>query len=220
MTDLKGEKVLNINHKGELLIWLIIIMFFVGLSSMGIIFKEKREKNYHRIFLQDVDGLTVGSPVRMMGVEIGHIKRIRPIKEEVYIKFVITNPDIELPQGTKATVEFSGMAGSRSLELYPPTMSFDKEDSVAVLETLPPKRLHDALGLLNNMFKKLASISYTASSFGAKLDETGIKSTKDDIITTSKNFKDFLLYTNKFIKESEENSADLMSSLKRLNKND
>ena len=220
MKNINEEKVLNITHKGELLMWLIVVMIFVGLSSMGIIFKEKQEKNYHRIFLQDVDGLTVGSPVRMMGVEIGYVKRIRPVKEEVYIKFVITNPDIELPQGTKATVEFSGMAGSRSLELYPPTTKFENEDSVAVLETLPPKRLHDALSLLNNMFKKLDSISYSASSFGAKLEETGIKSTKNDIITTSENFKDFLQYTEKFMKESEENSTDLMNSLKRLNKND
>ena len=216
----KEETILKINHKGELLIWLVVVMFFVALYSLGIIFKETHEKNDYRIFLQDVDGLTVGSAVRMMGVEVGYVKRIRAVKDEVYVKFIITNPDVYLPQGTKATVEFSGMAGSRSLELYPPKDGDYIDSATPVLEVLPPKRLHDALSLLNNMFKKLASISYTASSFGAKLEETGIKSTKDDIITTSENFKDFLQYSEKFLKESGENNAELMNSLKRLKKND
>ena len=50
------EKVLKINHKAELLLWLIVIMFFVGFFSIGLIFKEIQEENDYRIFLQDVDG--------------------------------------------------------------------------------------------------------------------------------------------------------------------
>ena len=149
----KEETILKINHKGELLIWLVVVMFFVALYSLGIIFKETQEKNDYRIFLQDVDGLTVGSTVRMMGVEVGYVKRIKAVKDEVYVKFIITNPDVYLPQGTKATVEFSGMAGSRSLELYPPKENGYIDSATPVLEVLPPKRLHDALSLLNNMFK-------------------------------------------------------------------
>ncbi|MBE7712058.1 MAG: MCE family protein [Cyanobacteria bacterium SIG31] len=213
--DIK-EKVFYITHKGELLFWLIIIMFIVALSSTGIIFKEKHDDNDYQIFLQDVDGLIVGSPVRMMGIEVGYVTKIKPTKDEVYVKFILTNPDVTIPQGTNVTVEFSGMAGSKSLELYLPDKNTYVENSTPVLSVMPPKRLHDALGLLNDMFKKLASISYTASSFGTKLDSTGIKSAKDDIFTTSENFKDFLQYTNKFLEETSKNTEDLTSSLKRL----
>ena len=220
MKKITEEKVLNISHKGELLIWLIIISIIMGLYNLGLFFKEATNENSYQVFLQDVDGLIVGSPVRMMGIEVGHVTKIKPIDDEVYVKFILTNPDIYIPHGSRITVEFSGMAGSKSLELYLPDTKVDVHTSSQVLSVEPPKRLHDALGLLNDMFKKLASISYTASSFGTKLEETGIRSTKDDIITTSENFNNFLHYTNKFLKDSEESTTDLMNSLKRLKKND
>lgn len=214
----KQNKVLAITLKGEILIWLLVIMFFVGLSSAGFFFKEQNDENDYQVFLQDVDGLIVGSPVRMMGIEVGHVTKIKPIKDEVYVKFILTNPDVFIPQGTNVTVEFSGMAGSKSLELYLPDNKTYIDNSTPVLAVMPPKRLHDAMGLLNNMFKKLASISYTASSFGTKLDETGIKSTKIDIVNSSENFKDFLQYTDKFLDDSTEKATDLRNSLKRLQK--
>ena len=65
--------------------------------------------------MPDVDGLIVGSPVRMMGIEVGHVTKIKPIKDEVFVRFIITEKDLKIPQGTVATVEFSGMAGSKSL---------------------------------------------------------------------------------------------------------
>ena len=74
------------------------------------------------------------------------------------VRYSITNPDVYIPQGTNVTVEFSGMAGSKSLELYLPDANTYIENSTPVLSVMPPKRLHDALGLLNDMFKKLASI--------------------------------------------------------------
>ena len=214
------DKIINITYKGEVLIWLLIIMIIVGLFSIGLILKEKNDSNDYQVFLQDVDGLIIGSPVRLMGIEVGHVTKIKPTNDEVYVKFIITNPNISIPQGTNVTVEFSGMAGSKSLELYLPEENSYIESSTPVLSVLPPKRLHDALGLLNDMFKKLASIGYTASSFGTKLDSTGIKNTKTEAMSTTEIFKDFLQYTNNFIEESGQNAKDLQDSLKRLQNHD
>ena len=105
-----------ISHKGELLIWLIIVLFVVAFYSLKTIHQEKNDINDYQIFLQDVDGLIVGSPVRMMGIEVGHVTKIKPMKNDVYVKFILTNPDVYIPRGSVATVEFSGMAGSKSLE--------------------------------------------------------------------------------------------------------
>ena len=105
--------------------------------------------------MSDVDGLIVGSPVRMMGIEVGHITKIKPTNEEVFVKFILTDKNMQLPQGTIATVEFSGMAGSKSLELYLPNQSTYINTDVPILEVDPPKRLHDAMGLLNEMFDKI-----------------------------------------------------------------
>ena len=105
-----------ISRNLEILIWMIIILFFVVGFKIFAIHQEKINNDYV-IFLQDVDGLIVGSPVRMMGIEVGYITKIKPTNEEVYVKFLVSDKSMKIPRGTQATVEFSGMAGSKSLEL-------------------------------------------------------------------------------------------------------
>ena len=89
--------------------------------------------------MPDVDGLIVGSPVRAMGIEVGHVTKIKPVKDEVFIKFIITDKDVKLPQGTVVTVEFRGMAGSKSLELYLPDETTYLDSSVPLLRVASPK---------------------------------------------------------------------------------
>lgn len=158
-----------INHKLELLAWLIVILVLVGIFSLSYIHREKNDINDYQIFMPDVDGLIVGSPVRIMGIEVGHIVKIKPVHDEVYVKFIITNPNVTVPQGTKATVEFSGMAGSKSLELYLPDNEVYIDENVPLLTITPPKRLHDAISLLDDMFNRIGAMITTASIFGNNL---------------------------------------------------
>lgn len=213
MSEGKEKSVLDIDHKGELLIWLLIILIIVALFSMGKIFKEKNDTNDYQIFLQDVDGLIVGSPVRMMGIEVGYITKIKPTNDEVYVNFILTDPNVYVPQGSVATVEFSGMAGSKSLELYLPDKSTYVDDNAPILSTNPPKRLHDALGLLNDMFKKLGSIIYTTSSFGTKLQNENIKPAS--FVKNSEGMQDFINYSNTFLDESNKKTKEIRKSILR-----
>ena len=213
----KKNNVFYITHSGEFLIWLVIILFFVALSSLGLIFKEKHDENDYQVFLQDVDGLIVGSSVRMMGIDVGHVTKIKPTKDEVYVNFVLTNPDVYIPQGTAVTVEFSGMAGSKSLELYLPQKGDYIDASTPLITVQPPKRLHDAMALLNDMFKKLGSIIYTTSSFGTKLQEEDLIPTQ--FIDSGSNMSDFLDYSNKFLDDSNKKATDMRNSLEELKKN-
>ena len=170
MSDEKERKVFYINHSGELLIWLIVILIAAIIFCFFNISKS-RHVNEYSIFMPDVDGLIVGSPVRAMGIEVGHVTKIKPVRDEVYVRFVIDNKDITIPQGSVITVEFSGMAGSKSLELYLPNQNTYIDSSVPILSVAEPKRLHDAAGLLNEMFKKIGNIITVSSRFGKKLSE-------------------------------------------------
>lgn len=207
----KEGKGFYITHKGELLIWLILILIIVACSSLTFMSKEKNDENDYQIFMQDVDGLIVGSPVRMMGIQVGHVTKIKPTNSEVYVKFIITNPEVYIPQGTSVTVEFSGMAGSKSLELYPPNVDTYIDNTVPLLTTNPPKRLHDALGLLNDMFKKIGSIIYTTSSFGNKLNIEDL-----NINNKAKNNSDmtnFIDYANFFINNSDSKIKEMKNAI-------
>ena len=146
----------------ELAVWLLILCFVVA----GIrIYFYNREKNLvtYQIFMPDVDGIIVGSPVKFMGVQVGYIERVKIVSNDVYLKIVITDKDVELPKGSIATVEFNGMGGSKSLEVYPPTKESLAADKLIVVQN--PKRLHDSLGLLNDMFDKIGSITSRLSFF-------------------------------------------------------
>ena len=76
----------------ELIVWLLII----ALCVFGIRYhnyqKQKQFKHY-QIFMQDADGLIVGSPVKFLGIQIGHVTKIQIISSDVsdiYVKFIIT----------------------------------------------------------------------------------------------------------------------------------
>ena len=78
-----------------------------------------------------------------MGNEIGYVSNVRIINNnEVFVSFVITKPGIEIPEGSKANIELTGLVGSRSLELYPP----EKGDAptLAIVQPLNADRLSGA----------------------------------------------------------------------------
>lgn len=138
--------------------------------SSGIMFaKYNYKKNFdtYQIFLPDVDGLIVGSPVKFMGIQIGYVNQLNITGEDIYVNFIITDTDVKIPHGTKATVEFSGLGGSKSLELYPPT-PLDKTSTMFIVPQ-PPKRIHDSLGLLNDMLESVVDITYNFSHFMERL---------------------------------------------------
>ncbi|MCQ2740024.1 MAG: MlaD family protein [bacterium] len=211
MTEKNREKNIHLIHSIELLVWLIIILIFVAIFSVGKFTKEFHNRYDYKVFLPDVDGLVVGSPVRMMGIEVGHVVKIKPIKDEVYVKFILTNPNVHVPKGTKITVEFSGIAGSKSIELYPPDKNTYIDDSSSVFDVQPPKRLHDALGLLDTMYKKISTIIYSVSNFGSRVSEI------DKSIPTNNNaqsFQEFVDYSDKYIDISTTRANNISKKIK------
>lgn len=173
-----GMKIFSGMHKYvwlEFAIWFLILCVCISGVRIHNYCKEKALVTY-QIFMPDVDGLVVGSPVKFMGVQVGFIEKIKIVREEVYVKFVITDKSVTLPKGSVATVEFNGMGGSKSLEVYAPTEESLAEKKLLVVQN--PTRLNDALGLLSEMFDKIDSIT-TRTSFFAK--ETGMDNMESGI---------------------------------------
>ena len=213
MTKEKKEKnTVYITHSGELLFWLVVILIITAFSTFNYINKVKTDNNYN-IYLPDVDGLIVGSPVRMMGIEVGHITKIKPTNGEVFVKFIIPDKSIIIPQGTVATVEFSGMAGSKSLELYLPDKQTFINKDVPILAVNPPKRLHDAMGLLNEMFDKFNAIIYTSSSFGQKVKQIDMPA------GNAQDAGSFVNYADKMVDQANKKAVDLEKKLVGVNNN-
>ena len=146
----------------EAIVWFLVLCV-VLFSIRAYNYKQHKQRIQYQIFVSDIDGLIVGSPVKYMGVQIGYVSYIKLLSNEVYVKFVINDKNIKLPKGVTANVEFGGMAGTKFLEIYPPTEeSLKTEKLINVNDTF---RLSKTFAMLDNMVNKLAQIGGKFSFF-------------------------------------------------------
>ena len=82
-----------------------------------------------RLFVdfKDVNGMRPGSGVQLMGFRIGQVEEITPMLSNlndpyVRVKFVITEPDIQLPNASTVSIQQSGIIGEQFLEISPPKL--------------------------------------------------------------------------------------------------
>lgn len=167
--------------------------------------------------MPDVDGLIVGSPVCIMGIPIGHVTKTIIINDnEVRVKFRITNRSVHIPQGTIATVEFTGLGGSKSLQLYPPDWPREPNELVGNNNYIlvdRPKRLRDSMSLLYRMYETLMNIIYTSTNFAKDVSKTELNIDMNDV----SNFSDFLDYADKYMDVYSVNMKKIRAAIKKLN---
>lgn len=142
----------------EVCLWFFFIVAIIMGTFLYNHIKLKEKHSYH-VFFSDTNGIRNGSPVKIMGNEIGYVSNVKVINsDEIFISFVITKPEISLPAGTLAKVESTGLVGSRSLELYPPEAKVLKPDEL--LTGVNPKRVQGAF----ESSTQIAQVLYNASS--------------------------------------------------------
>lgn len=163
----------------EFVIWLIVIALIVFGIRYNHYKQQKHYKNY-QIFIEDADGLIVGSPVRFLGVQIGYVKKIQILPTEIYIKFAVTEPELSLPVGSIATVEGSGLGGSKALEIYPPDKNNPTDKLITVKE---PTRLNKVMGLFDSIFKELDAIIVTISDASSQFENEITNHTPKNIVS-------------------------------------
>ena len=175
----------------EFAVWMLIIAICV-FSVRFYHYKHQKQFKSYQIFMNDADGLIVGSPVRYAGVRIGHVTKIQLVSSEtssdIYVKFIITEKGLELPLGSVATVEGSGLGGSKSLEVYPPQ---DESDKNKIIGSKDSTRLGKVLGLFKKMFKDLDEI-FNNIGYAAQQLSTETKSVQKNAITPAEADKEII----------------------------
>lgn len=148
---------------------LSIVFIIIGAFLFTAIKTEfGKRKTYHAVF-HDVDGLIPGSPVRIMGVDVGHIKELKNLYDQVHVNFIITKKNVVIPKGTFATVQFTGLAGSKSLELMP--LNSMKLKDCPQICTKEPIRINKVFSVQNALTDSLVSYTKSVSDFiGDKTD--------------------------------------------------
>lgn len=106
----------------EILIWITILLIAIGFGVFTYI-KTFVEPNVYVIQFKDIDGITKGSPVRFMGINVGYVRKLKSKNKHIDVQILVTKKGMNIPNGTLARVEFYGLGGSKSIELMPPQTS-------------------------------------------------------------------------------------------------
>lgn len=142
----------------EAALWFLVIFSLIMGTFLYKHIKFKEKHSYH-VFFNDTNGIRNGSPVKIMGHEIGYVSNVKVINnDEIFVSFVLTKPEISIPAGTIANIESTGLVGSRSLELYPPNTKQIKMDELVI--PINPGRVQNTF----ENSSRIAQILYNASS--------------------------------------------------------
>ena len=105
------------------LLTVIALCLLVGtvLKVKGRAFSSAERIEVH---FKDVNGLRAGAGVQMMGLKVGQVEEITPVVKDdnnyVKVRFVITNPGIDIPKASSFSIQSSGIIGELFLEITPP----------------------------------------------------------------------------------------------------
>jgi len=101
----------------------ILIFSVMWLKGRAISSGQRIDVVFH-----DVDGMRAGSGVQIMGLRVGQIEEITPFITNdvsyVNVKFVITEPGVEIPIGSTISIQQSGIIGEKFIEITPPQLNY------------------------------------------------------------------------------------------------
>ena len=105
------------------LLTLVALVLLVGtvLKVKGRAFSSAKRIE---IQFKDVNGLRPGAGVQIMGLKVGQVEEITPVVESqdsfVKVRFVITDPNVQIPRASSFSIQQSGLIGELFLEITPP----------------------------------------------------------------------------------------------------
>lgn len=166
----------------------LLLEIFIGISLFSIlafagIAKYNEHIDTHPTYIakfKDVDGLSIGSPVRFMGVLVGNVNKLELLDSEINVAFRITEKNIIIPDGSFALIQFTGLAGSRSLELIPPKKYHLKNKNKIYSEE--PIRINSILEVQTAISENLLNFCNGLLAFFSR---NSIDSTKKNMQSTS-----------------------------------
>ncbi len=207
--------------KRAILAEIFILTILLGTIFTGIIFAYSKlfiEPNIYTIQFKDIDGITKGSPVRFMGINIGYVRKLASKNKHINVQIVVTEKDMKIPNGTVARVEFYGLGGSKSIELMPPDGSCD----VGIL-TEGTIRINDVVREAIGIVEIIESMEKYVKSFNQGAFNNVINTISDiknySYKSTDLKMKDFSKNQQEKTDKIKVKQKDLQEKIEKVNEN-
>lgn len=140
---------------------LIEILILISVAAVGIFAAHKIyyntyvKPNLYTIRFHDIDSIIKGSPVRLMGIIVGHVRNLKRENDIILCEIVVTKPNTKIPDGAVARVEYNGLGGSKSIEISPPKTDDSTVKGIVATDAL---RISDFMDILQDVRDVLVCI--------------------------------------------------------------
>jgi len=148
----------------EILI-LVTLAAAVVFASYKIYYNTYVKPNLYTIRFHDIDSIIKGSPVRFMGIIVGHVRNLTRENDIILCEIVVTKPNTSIPDGTVAKVEYNGLGGSKSIELSPPKTDDPDIKGIVATDAL---RISDFMDMFQDLREVLVCIKEFVNGISPK----------------------------------------------------
>lgn len=201
----------------EIIIWTIVLcaVFLIAIFSYSKMFIEP---NIYNIEFKDIDGITKGSPVRFMGINIGYVRSLKSKDKHINVQILVTKKDMKIPNGTVAKVEFFGLGGSKSIELMPPDGTCDvgilTSDTIRLIDVVDEaKGMVEIVEIIEQYVKGLSKENMQ------KFLEAVIDARDDKIQSVGKEIDKIENEVHKKAQIVKQKQGEISQKINKLNKN-
>ena len=199
----------------------LLLEIFIGISLFGLLLfmgidKFRTHINMHPTYtieFKDVDGLSVGSPVRLMGKQVGNVIKLELLDSEIYVTFRITEKNIIIPDNSIASIQFTGLAGSKSLEIMPPIGKKNFLTNKKIIYSQEPIRINSILQVQTTIFENVLEFCRGLYAFFSK---NSIDSTKKNLKTTSEYMQESNQSMDETLKNIKKSGSDISKNTKEI----
>lgn len=189
-------------------ILLFSLLLFVGIDK----FREHLNSlPSYTVTFKDVDGLSVGSPVRLMGKQVGNIIKLELYKSEIYVTFRLMNKKPVIPDGSIASIQFTGIVGSRSLEIIPQKRKHLTNNNM--IYSQEPIRINSIMHVQTTIFENVLEYCNGLLAF---LTKNSIDSTKKELHNTSKYMQESNQSMDGALENIKQSGADISKNTKEI----
>ena len=188
----------------EILI-LLCIAATVIFTSYKIYYNTYVKPNLYIIRFHDIDSIIKGSPVRIMGIIVGHVRNLKRVDDVILCEIVVTKPNTKIPDGAIARVEYNGLGGSKSIEISPPKTNDPNAKGIVAADAL---RISDFM----DMFQDLREVLVCIKAFVNGISPQGTVDTLKSISEAP----DFTVDANKTLDELTKKQKENSEKIKRF----
>ena len=129
----------------DVILWTLILgLVGGGAYELGYARPNSR-KQVIKLYFKDANELTKGSMVRMMGTEVGYVDDIKIRNDHVDVTVKTFANALHVPSGSHFTIDFTGLVGSKSIEIIPPRIPRPTLNGKSQYFVVEPIRMKDTL---------------------------------------------------------------------------